>query len=77
MTVTYGPNTAGAFTPTSESASIPLGASHTFLQSGGQWTDTYVGSASATGSGCSIGAIVNELNLTLNDQFFTYNGFNY
>lgn len=77
VTVTYGPNTAGAFTPTSESASIAVGASYTFLQSGGQWTDTYVGSATVTGSGCNIVAIVNELNLSLNDQFFTYNGFNY
>ncbi|MGA9349788.1 MAG: hypothetical protein WBW48_13420, partial [Anaerolineae bacterium] len=77
VTVTYGPNTAGSFTPVAESASISLGASYTFLQSGGQWTQKYVGSASITGSGCSIVAIVNELNLSLNDQFFTYNGFNY
>jgi hypothetical protein len=78
VTVTYGPNTAGSFTPVAESASIPLNASHTFLQSGGQWgSNKYVGSASITGSGCSVVAIVNELNQSLNDQFFTYNGFNY
>jgi hypothetical protein len=75
--VTYGPNTAGSFTPTQECHDIAVDASHTFLQSGGQWTQKYVGSASITGSGCSIVAIVNELNLSLNDQFFTYNGFNY
>jgi hypothetical protein len=78
VTVTYSANTVpGMGTPTPETASIAAGASHTFLQSGGQWTDRYVGSATVAGSGCSIVAIVNELNLSLNDQFFTYNGFNY
>jgi hypothetical protein len=78
VTVTYGPNTAGSFTPAAEGpVSISLGASYTFLQSGGQWTQKYVGSATITGSGCNIVAIVNELNTSLNDQFFTYNGFNY
>jgi hypothetical protein len=78
VTVTYGPNTAGSFAPVPESASVALGASYTFLQSGGQWgSNKYVGSASIAGTGCSIVAIVNELNLSLNDQFFTYNGFNY
>ena len=75
--VTYGPNTAGTFEPTPECADIAAGASHTFLQAGGQWTEKYVGSAMITGDGCNIVAIVNELNLTLNDQFFTYNGFNF
>jgi len=78
VTVTFGPNTGGTFTPTSEPASIPVGASNTFLQTGGQWgSNKYVGSASISGSGCSIVAIVNELNLAENDKFFTYNGFNY
>ena len=78
VTVDFGPNTAGSFSPVDESASIAAGASYTFLQSGGQWgSNKYVGSASISGSGCSIVAIVNELNLSLNDQFYTYNGFNY
>jgi len=78
VTVTYSANTVpGMGTPTPESASIPLGASHTFLQLGGQWTGRYVGSASITGSGCSIVAIVNEFLPGGSDQFFTYNAFNY
>jgi hypothetical protein len=77
VAVTYGPNTAGTFTPTSDSASIAVGASETFIQLGGQWTDKYVGSATITGSGCNVVAIVNEHELSSNDQFFTYNAFNY
>ena len=75
VTVTYGPNTAGSFAPAAETVSIALGASATFSQLG--WTEMYVGSATVAGSGCSIVAIVNELNLSSNDGFFTYNGFNY
>jgi len=75
VTVTYGPNTAGSFAPSAAMESIALGASATFSQLG--WTETYVGSATVVGSGCSIVAIVNELNLSSNDGFFTYNGFNY
>ncbi len=77
VTVTYSPNTVGAWSPAPESASIPAGASNTFLQLGGQWSERYVGSATITGAGCNIVAIVNELNLSLNDQFFTYTAINY
>jgi hypothetical protein len=78
VTVTYSANTVpGMGTPNPESESIAEGASKTFKQTGGQWTDRYVGSATVTGSGCSIVAIVNNLKQTENDQFLTYNGFNY
>jgi hypothetical protein len=77
VTLTFSANTVGAFTPTSESESIASGASHTFLQSGGQWTDTYVGSATIAGDGCSVVAIVNQFLPGGSDQFFTYNAFNY
>ncbi|MBL7183681.1 MAG: hypothetical protein ISS50_04435 [Anaerolineae bacterium] len=78
VTVTYSANTVpGMGTPTPDPASIAVGASHTFGQSGGQWTARYVGSAIVTGSGCNIVAIVNNLNGSGNDQFLTYNGFNY
>ena len=75
--VTYGANTAGIFEPTPECADIAAGASHTFLQLGGQWTDTYVGSATIEGDGCNIVAIVNEFKAGESDQFFTYNAFNF
>ena len=78
VTVTYSANTVpGMGTPTPETANIATGASSTFKQTGGQWTARYVGSATITGSGCSIVAIVNNLKQTENDQFLTYNGFNY
>jgi len=78
VTVTYSANTVpGMGTPTPESESIAAGASKTFGQSGGQWTARYVGSATVAGSGCHIVAIVNNLNGSGNDQFLTYNGFNY
>ena len=80
VTLTYSANTAGTFEPTPESASIAAGASYTFLQLESvspQWTDTYVGSATITGDGCSVVAIVNQILPGGSDQFFTYNAFNY
>lgn len=89
LSVAYGANTGGTFAPTAEAASnIVPGASAKFLQRGGQWgtypaTDNsklYVGSAVITGagSGCSIIAIVNQINPSAaGDQAMTYDGFNY
>ena len=78
VTIKYGNNTvSGMGKPTDETATIQPGASHTFLQLGGQWTDKYVGSATIEGSGCNVVAIVNEFLPGGSDQFFTYNAFNY
>jgi len=82
ITVAYGPNTAGGFTPLNDGLSTPLtpGSSKTFLQLNGQWIDTYVGSATITatgGAGCKVASIVNELALgTPGDQFMTYQALN-
>lgn len=80
ITVTYGPNTAGSWTPTAETQTgIAVGASASFLQiaGSGQWTGTrYVGSAVITSSQ-DIVAIVNELRIpATGDDLFTYTGFN-
>jgi len=78
ITVAYGPNTAGGFTPFNDVLLTPLtpGSSKTFLQLNGQWIDIYVGSATITatgGAGCKVASIVNELALgTSGDQFLTY-----
>jgi len=80
INVDYGPNTAGAFNPTDDSATVAAGASATFLQAGGQWgTNKYIGSATITASGgADIACIVNELNTGAGgDQFLTYNAINY
>jgi len=79
VTITYGPNSAGAFAPTADTTtSLAAGASWTVIQTGGAWTgNSYVGSAQITATG-PIVALVNEINPTAaGDQFFTYNGFNY
>jgi hypothetical protein len=75
IAVAYGPNTAGAFVPTNENfPNLTPGSSNTFLQLGGQWSSTYVGSATVTGTGatCKLAAIVNELSFGAGDQFMTY-----
>ncbi|HID87131.1 MAG TPA: hypothetical protein EYP55_07090 [Anaerolineae bacterium] len=78
VTITYSENTVGPWNPAPESVTgLAPGASHTFLQSGGQWTDWYVGSATIEGDGCNVVAIVNEFLPGVSDQFFTYNAFNY
>jgi len=75
VTVTYS---AGPWVPTAETkTNLAPGASHTFLQLGGQWTQTYVGSATIQGSGCNVVAIVNEVKPGESDQFFTYDAINY
>ncbi len=79
VTVTYGPNSAGAFAPSADTTtSLAAGASWTVIQTGGAWTgNSYVGSAQITATG-PIVALVNEINpAAAGDQFFTYNGFNY
>jgi hypothetical protein len=79
VTLEFSDNTVSSSItkPSNESATIDPGASYTFLQLGGQWTDTYVGSATITGDGCNVVAIVNEFLPGVSDQFFTYNAFNY
>jgi hypothetical protein len=87
LSVAYGANTGGTFTPSTETASnIAVGASAKFLQRGGQWgtypdgSKLYVGGATVTGTGtgCSIIAIVNQINPSAaGDQAMTYDGFNY
>jgi hypothetical protein len=79
VTLEFSDNTVSSSItkPSNESATIEPGASHTFLQLGGQWTDKYVGSATITGDGCNVVAIVNEFLPGVSDQFFTYNAFNY
>jgi hypothetical protein len=82
FTVKYSPNTVSSAigTPINETATaVAPGASFTFLQLGGQWTDRYVGGANVTGTGagCLVAAIVNELNNgAAGDLLFTYNATN-
>jgi hypothetical protein len=89
INVTYGANTAGAGNPVAESAfSLAAGASKTFIQNLGpggdsgvnNWTSVgkYIGSATISGSGCTLAAIVNESSFSFpGDQFASYNAFNY
>jgi hypothetical protein len=75
IAVTYGPNTAGAFTPANEPfAGLTPGSSNTFLQTGASWPSIYVGSATITGTGtnCKVASIVNKLAFGVGDQFMTY-----
>jgi hypothetical protein len=50
IVVDYGPNTAGIWEPTDESATVAPGRSHTFLQLGEPWPEPYVGPATVTNS---------------------------
>jgi len=79
ITVTYGPNTAGSYTPAPEFATLNPGDSYNSIQPGNWGSNKYVGSASVTaGSGAKIVMIVNQVNPGLaGDQFMTYDGFNY
>ncbi len=75
IAVNYGPNTAGAFVPANETwPGLTPGSSHTFLQTGGSWPSTYVGSATIVGTGanCKVASIVNELAFGAGDLFMTY-----
>jgi len=79
VTVDYTPNTVSGstFQPTDETFSLAAGASATKIQSGGQWTAKYIGSAIITAPGCSIVAIINQVATKTYDAFMTYDGFNY
>lgn len=80
ITVTYGPNTAGAFAPAPEYGSLAPGNSFNSIQNGGAWgANRYVGSCSVTADpGAKIVMIVNQVwPAAPGDQFMTYDGFNY
>jgi hypothetical protein len=74
VTVDYGTNIAGSFTPTSETTTLAPNASYTFLQAGGQWTEKYVGSATISATQ-DVVAIVNQVNLGATPLGTAYNGF--
>jgi hypothetical protein len=87
VTITYGPNTAGAFAPAAETFSLTPGNSKTIIQSAtfpangstvNNWgTNKYIGSATITANG-NVVAIVNQVSLSLSgDQFATGDAFNY
>ena len=86
VTIDYGPNTAGGFSPVNENKSVGAGESWTVLQIGSPpnnggsntWgTSKYVGSAEISGTGsCSLIAIINEAASLAGDNFFTYVGYN-
>jgi len=78
VTVTYSPNTvAGMGTPVAEVKSVAAGQSATFLQSGGQWTARYIGSATVAASPTSpLVAIVNQLKIGALSFGSAYEGFN-
>jgi len=74
VNITYGGNLAGSFAPSAESATLAPDESATFIQSGGQWTQPYVGSATLSASQ-DIVAIVNQVKLTGTVVGTAYNGF--
>jgi hypothetical protein len=80
VTVTYGPNLAGAYGPPVETATIQPGDSYNSIQNAGAWTgNKYVGSLVASApAGSQIVMIVNQVKPgTGGDTFMTYDGFNY
>lgn len=80
ITVTYGPNTAGSFAPSAETATLQPGDSYNSIQNSGAWAgNTYVGSLTVeAASGGKIVMIVNQIwPAAPGDQFMTYDGFNY
>lgn len=74
VNVVYGTNLGGSFAPTSESATLAPNESATFLQSGGQWTDRYVGAATITASEPVV-AICNQVTSSGVALGTAYNGF--
>jgi hypothetical protein len=81
VTVTYGTNSGGSYSPPADTASIPAGGSVVFLQSGGAWTgNKYIGSATVTNdNGMPMLAIVNEIAPSLfatGEATNSYNAFN-
>jgi hypothetical protein len=81
ITVDYGTNLAGSYSPPNETATIQPGNSYNSIQNGGAWAGKkYVGSVTVTAAGGSdqIVMIVNQISPTaIGDQFMTYDGFNY
>jgi hypothetical protein len=79
ITVSYGPNTAGSYTPATETYTLAPGNSYNSIQASNWGSNKYVGSASVSASsGGKIVMIVNQVNPGLSgDQFMTYGGFNY
>jgi hypothetical protein len=63
VTITYGPNLGGAFNPAPETCTnLAQNTSCTRLQSGGQWTQKYIGSATVANDGSQpLVAIVNQV----------------
>jgi hypothetical protein len=89
-TMTYGQNTASGETwvPSAENFTLAVGNSKTIIQNGASPANgsvntftghKYIGSgeAAGTGAGCKLVAIVNQLNPTTGDKFFTYDAFNH
>jgi hypothetical protein len=81
ITIEYGPNTGGSYSPASATATIQPGNSYNAIQNGGAWTgNKYVGSMTVTAANSSdkIVMIVNQIwPAAQGDQFMSYNGFNY
>lgn len=88
VTLKYGTNTAGAFTPADEVFSLAAGASKTIIQNGNapgngsavnNWgTNKYIGSATITSTGGNIVAVVNQVSGSVaGDQFAASDAFNY
>ncbi len=75
ITIQYGTNILGSFTPSTETASLAPNESKTFIQAGGMWTEQYVGSATIT-SNQPVVAIVNQVKMTPPVLGTAYNGFN-
>ena len=79
ITITFHPAPGLTWTPTPETATnVASGASANLLQTGGQWTQLFVGSAVVTNSaGQPIAAIVNEITVSpIGEESMSYNGFN-
>jgi len=74
VTINYGANIAGTFSPADDTATLDPGESMTFLQNTGQFaTDKYVGSATITASEPVV-AIVNQVSLGAVALGTAYNG---
>jgi len=80
VTVEYGDNQVGSYSPSAETATISPGNSYNSIQNLGPWSGhKYVGSLTVSGgSGDKIVMIVNQIwPEASGDQFMTYDGFNY
>ena len=74
VSVAYGPNTGGSLAPAGESFSLAPNQSQTFIQSGGKWSDKYIGSATIT-SDQPVVAVVNQITSYGIAMGTAYNGF--